>query len=179
MKFCWKCGAQLNDADAFCNKCGAKAVMPDSPEYLDFPVTTVPTYEQPPVIQQQAPFQEQFLSATSFTTPQQPPEGMALLFVTCNGTSSNPSIMFFNGRKVIPDSYAKPGVNRQLLYEPGSYVLKYQVDRGPGLTVVSARMTTYTKAIIFHPNEIVSMNVVVGRNVTHISFTSNQGYAIQ
>ncbi|MCR5327308.1 MAG: zinc ribbon domain-containing protein [Saccharofermentans sp.] len=121
---------------------------------------------------------ENIMSATSFMTPQTPPEGKALLFVTCNGTSSEPSVVILNNGKVTPNRFAKPGVNRQIVYHPGQIVIQYRVDRGPGFTAVSSRYSTYSKALTFHPDEIVTMEVVVGRNVTHVTFQSSQGYAI-
>jgi len=185
MKFCWKCGTELNDDDRFCRKCGAESVVPNSaanaqpaaPVAPAAPVVNVVPASPMASMQQQyldGPFQ----SATSFTVPQKPPEGKALLFVTCNGTSSNPSVVIMDNNKITPNRFAKPGLNRQLIYHPGSIVIKYRVDRGPGLTFVSARYTTYSKALIFHPGEIITMQVEVGRNVTHIVFQSSQGYAI-
>lgn len=189
MKFCWKCGTQLNDDDRFCRKCGAESVVPNgaSAAQSAAPVAQAPVSQAPIVSvvppSSMATMQQQYLdgpfqSATSFTVPQRPPQGKALLFVTCNGSSSNPSVVILDNNKVVPNRFAKPGLNRQLIYHPGSILIKYRVDRGPGLTFVSARYTTYSKSLIFHPDEIITMQVDVGRNVTHIVFQSSQGYAI-
>ena len=182
--FCSNCGKPIADGSKFCNHCGApQNVISTGESAAQNPYTNAGTVAtQAPAANMADPMQ-QYLngplqSATGFNVPQRPPEGMALLFVTCSGTSSRPMVNILDNGKVKPERYAKPGVNRQIVFHPGSILLKYNVDRGPGLTVVSARYAKYVKPLYFHPNEVITMQVVVGRNVTHVTFQSSQGYPI-
>jgi uncharacterized membrane protein len=72
MKFCTKCGCQLNDTDAFCTSCGAPFEGDTAPQTIPAPeVTAAPQQDanapqQPPVQPQQPVYQQP-------VQPQQPP----------------------------------------------------------------------------------------------------------
>lgn len=162
MKFCGKCGSQLADDDIFCTKCG-------KPCDTNVPANNVPGAG---VIQNQVPQNTPLIIAG---VPQ-PGPGEAMLVVTCNSINPKGCVTILNGKGqnvVIPN-----GGQNAMKVAVGNMVIRYQVDRGPGLTMFAARKNEYSKSLFFHSGETIIMQVNIGREINNTNFQSSLGFVI-
>lgn len=159
MKFCRQCGCQLNDEDKFCCKCGkACDPIPSSPDGYSS------------VVGQQIPQQN---PAFNYPNIPQPGPNEAMLVVVCNSINPKGNVLIKNGTG--RDVIVKNGESSAMKVAVGNMTIRYVVDRGPGLTLVAARKTSYTKGLIFHPGETIMMQVRIGREINQAAFQSSLG----
>lgn len=161
MKFCRECGFQLNDTDKFCAKCGTPTgVSPAAPAGY-----SQTAYQQMP--------QQNFASV--YGVPQ-PGPNEALLVVTCNSVYSRGNVVIKSGSGQFYRT--ENGKTSAIKMPVGSVTIRYKIDRGPCLTLVAARSKEYTKTLIFHPGEIITLQVSIGSEVNQALFQSSTGLAI-
>ena len=161
MKYCRQCGFQLNDEDRFCPKCGKNSD----------PITE--TQGAMPAMPQPSPLVN---AAFAYSDLPKPNANEALLVVLCNATNPKGNVAVFSksSEKVLVRNRER-GVMRMPV---GNVNINYRADRGPGLTVVASRKTTYAKLLTFHPGEIIVMTVNIGRQMTHTKYQSSLGFVI-
>lgn len=161
MKFCRSCGFQLNDSDKFCGKCGKPDMVPTAPVAN----AVFPNQQMP---QQNAAF--------AFPDLPKPGPNEAMLIVFCYSVNPKGNVLIKNGTG--QNVVIKNGEKQAMQVAPGNMALRYTIDRGPGLTLVAARKTDYSKSLIFHPGETIVMQVSIGREINHANFQSSLGLMI-
>lgn len=161
MKYCRQCGSQLNDEDKFCHKCGKACAEDMSAPIAAFSVNT-------PMIQQN----------NAFVIPDIPNPGPneAELVVFCNSIYSGGNVTILNGTG--NNVKIANGTKSVMKVAPGTMAIRYRVDRGPCLTLWAARKNDYSKSLVFHPGEIIIMQVNIGREINNTTFQSSMGYII-
>ena len=155
MPFCPKCGFKLGENDTFCYQCGNKIEIGNT----NAPENTVSSIPQP---------------SNGYTE-----DNNCYLSVCCLASSSFASTRIVLNKKGVENPLIKVGETKKIAFEPGDHIITFVVDRGPGLTFVASRVTTYRRRLSFHPGETITMDVNAGRQMTQVNFTSSLGYQIK